>query len=89
MKLDDRLPPDFPFLADRPVWLFVLLLAVGITAIWMTDNLYFSWLHRRAPRLFRPRVLLAILAACVAFIAIGMAINPPRFGRNASSMQLH
>jgi len=77
MKLDDRLPPDFPFLADRPVWLFVLLLAAGMTAIWMINNLYFGWLHRRAPGLFRPRVLLAILAVCVAFIAIGMAINPP------------
>src|SRR5262245_47196672 len=46
-------------------------------AVAIVNNAYFAWLHRRAPGLFRPRVLLAIFGLCIVVIAIGMTLNPP------------
>ena len=77
MTFDARLPADFPFLADKPVWLFLLFLLIAMAAIGTLNHLYFSWLHRRVPGLLRPRVLLAIFAICIGVIAVGLAINPP------------
>jgi hypothetical protein len=77
MKFDARLPADFPILTDRPVWLFLVLLLIGMSAIWTLNNLYFAWIHHRFPGLFRPSVLLAILLLCVGIIVAGIAVNPP------------
>jgi threonine/homoserine/homoserine lactone efflux protein len=77
MKLDARLPAGFGIFADQPVWLFLVILLIGMSAMWILNNLHFAWLHRGFPRLFRPRVLLAILAICIGVIAVGLAINPP------------
>jgi hypothetical protein len=87
MKFDARLPADFPLLGDQPVWLFLVVLLVGMIAMWMLNNLYFGWLHRGFPGLFRPRILLAILLLCVGIIVVGMAINPPSEIRKAMSAQ--
>ncbi len=77
MKLDARLPADFGIFADQPIWLFMVILLIGMSAMWILNNLYFAWLHRGFPGLFRPRVLLAILAMCIGVIAVGIAISPP------------
>jgi hypothetical protein len=83
MNFDARLPVDFPFLAGQPVWLFVVLLLIGMIAVGTLNSLYFAWLHRRAPRLLRLRVILAIFALCIGVIAIGLVVNPPSEVRKA------
>ncbi|HKU08324.1 MAG TPA: hypothetical protein VJR30_19850 [Bradyrhizobium sp.] len=77
MKFDAPLPADFPFFADRPVWLFVVVVLIVMGAMGTLSHFYVAWLHSRFPGFFRPRVLLAILALGIAVIAIGLAINPP------------
>jgi hypothetical protein len=83
IKFDARLPADFPVLADQPIWLFLVLLLAAMGVIWTLNHFYFSWLHRRLPGLFQPRVLLAIFVLCVVVIAIGIATNPPSEVRKA------
>ena len=83
MNFHARLPADFPVLPDRPVWLFLVLLLLALSALWALNDLYFAWLHRSFPGLFRPRALLAILIFCVGIIAIGLVINPPSEVRKA------
>jgi hypothetical protein len=77
MNFDARIPPDFPVLAGQPVWVFAATALIAMIAIAYLNNLYFAWLHRRLPWLFRPRVLLTILLLCSAVIAIAMVVNPP------------
>jgi phosphoglycerol transferase MdoB-like AlkP superfamily enzyme len=64
-------------MADWPHWLLGALAIAVLIVGWKLNNIYFDWLHRRFPWVFRPIVLLAILAICVAVIGIGMWINPP------------
>ena len=77
MKFDTRLPADFGIFADQPVWLFLVVLLIGLSAMWIVNGLYFARIRRRFPGLLRPRVLLAILVLCLGVAAIGIAINPP------------
>ena len=77
MKFDARLPADFPILPDQPVWLFLLLLLIAMSAIWTLNNFYFSWMRRGFPGLFRPRALLTVLLLCFAVIVVGLIVNPP------------
>lgn len=57
------------------VALFVAVLAL-MAVITTVSNSYQAWLQRRWPGLVRPRVTLAILALCAAFIAIMLAVTP-------------
>jgi len=51
---DARLPDDFPFFADRPVSLFVVVVLIAMSAIWTLNHFYVAWLHRRFPACFWP-----------------------------------
>ncbi len=73
----ETLPADFPLLGGLPAWIACIVIVAAIAAGTVVNNVYFSFLHRRAPGLFRPRVLLAIFVLCIAGIAIGITMNPP------------
>lgn len=60
-----------------PHWLLGALVIAVLIVGCKLNTTYFDWLHRRSPWAFRPIVLLAILAICVAVIVVGMWINPP------------
>ena len=77
MNFDARLPADFPILSGQPVWLFLLLFLIAMSAIWTLNNFYFAWMRRGFPGLFRPRALLTVLLLCVAVIVVGLIVNPP------------
>jgi hypothetical protein len=58
---------------DPKDWHPLLLLiaaTVGLFAMHKINNLYFGWLHRRFPSLFRPRTLLFIVGMCFASILV-------------------
>ena len=76
-RLLEPLPAHFPFLGELPAWVAAIVILAVIVAGIILNNTYFAWLHRRAPGLFRPRVLLAIFGLCIAVIAIGMTLNRP------------
>lgn len=60
-----------------PHWFLGVLVIVVMIAAWTLSNIYFAWLHRNFPWMFRPRILLFGLVIGVAVIIIGLLINPP------------
>jgi hypothetical protein len=65
---------------DPKDWHPLLLLiaaTAGLFVMHKINNLYFGWLHRRFPSLFRPRTLLLILGMCVAFIVVALLLTLP------------
>jgi hypothetical protein len=50
--------------------LLLIVVVVGMFVMHKINNLYFGWLHRRSPSLFRPRALLIILGICVAVVVV-------------------
>jgi hypothetical protein len=72
-----NLPSDVPVLGGLPIWFSFVCIATALLLGTLLNNFYFAWLHRNWPGLFKPRNLLAIVALCIAVIAVGMWINPP------------
>jgi hypothetical protein len=77
MDLTARFPADAPMLAGQPVWVVLIAVLFAISATSVLNNFVFAWLRGNAPQLFRPRVLLMMLAVAGGIIIFGITINPP------------